>query len=206
MERRAPGGAGGDRWPCRAVGRGRGAVENGVEDRPLNWAVYYCDFGRYQGPVSDGPSAYMSDSNCSYKREVLELVASQWRDGFHETLVNWDLAARGHQLHLDPGMTVFQTRRTLRLRPALYERYVWGRSFAGTRCASIPASQRAVLAALSFLLPPVLTWRVFARGIGKPNKGKLLTALPLVLLLQVFWASGELTGYLTGRAAPDATP
>ena len=32
-----------------------GAIENGV-DRPLNWAVYYSDFGRYQNPFQSGES------------------------------------------------------------------------------------------------------------------------------------------------------
>lgn len=187
------------RGPWAGVG---GAVENGV-DRLLNWAVYYCDFGRYQGPLPDGPSTFMSDSNCSYKREVLESVAEHWRGAFHETLVNWDLCARGHQLRLDPGMTVYQMRRTLRLLPALYERYVWGRSFAGTRCAGISTGKRVVLAGLSFLLPLVLTWRIFSRGMGKKrHTGKLLAALPLIFVLQVFWAWGEFVGYVTGRAAP----
>ena len=27
-----------------------GAIENGI-DRPLNWAVYFCDFGKYQNPL-----------------------------------------------------------------------------------------------------------------------------------------------------------
>src|SRR5207249_4500436 len=50
--------------PYAAVG---GAIENEV-DRPLNWAVYFCDFGRYQNPLTAGPSVYLSDANLSYKR------------------------------------------------------------------------------------------------------------------------------------------
>src|SRR5690242_18055648 len=30
-----------------------GAIENGI-DRPLNWAVYFCDFLRYQTPLPTG--------------------------------------------------------------------------------------------------------------------------------------------------------
>lgn len=177
-----------------------GAVENGV-DKLLNWAVYFCDFGRYQSPLPDGPSLFMSDSNCSYKREILESVADHWRDAFHETLVNWDICARGHQLRLDPGMTVYQTRRSLRFGQALYERFVWGRSFAGTRCAGISLPKRVILAGLSFLLPLILTWRIFSRGMRKRrHTGKLLLAMPLIFLLQIFWAFGEFAGYLTGRA------
>ncbi len=36
--------------PHAAIG---GAVENGI-DRPINWATYFFDFGRYQNPVNPG--------------------------------------------------------------------------------------------------------------------------------------------------------
>ncbi|MBI4718934.1 MAG: hypothetical protein HY763_14100 [Planctomycetes bacterium] len=178
-----------------------GAVENGV-DRLLNWAVYFCDFGRYQNPVPTGPSDFMSDSNCSYKREALEQAKEHWKDAFHETLVNWELRRKGHVLRLDPGMTVYQTRRGLRLGAALYERYVWGRSFAGTRVKEVSSARRAILAGLSFVLPLVLTWRILSRGLKKGrHTGKLLAALPLIFLLETVWSWGEFVGYVTARAS-----
>lgn len=184
-----------------AVGGVGGAVENGV-DRQLNWAVYFCDFGRYQNPVPTGPSDFMSDSNCSYKREVLEEVRDHWKNAFHETLVNWELRRKGHTLRLDPGMTVYQTRTGLRVGAALYERYVWGRSFAGTRVKEVSGAKRAILAGLSFVLPLVLTWRILSRGLKKRrHTGKLLAALPLIFLLEIVWSWGEFVGYLTGRAS-----
>ena len=36
-----------------------GAIENGL-DRMLNWAVYFCDFGRYQLPFAAGRREYVS--------------------------------------------------------------------------------------------------------------------------------------------------
>src|SRR5918995_1394349 len=55
------------RRPWAAVG---GAIENGI-DRALNWAVYFCDFGKYQNPVPAGDAAFASDANVTYKREDL---------------------------------------------------------------------------------------------------------------------------------------
>lgn len=189
--------------PVAAVG---GAVENGV-DRLLNWAVYFCDFGRYMNPVPSGPSEFLSDSNSSYKREALESVREMWADAFHETSVNWELRRRGATLVLDPGMTVYQTRRTLRFFPALMERYVWGRSFAGTRAREVGGGKRVILAGLSFLLPAVLTLRIVRLGLSKRRSlGKLMAALPLLLLLQSFWALGEFVGYVTARTGAPAGP
>ena len=126
-----------------------GAVENGL-DRILNWAVYYCDFGRYQNPVPSADVEFVSDSNVSYKSDALMSVREQWYDAFHETSVNWELRRRGETLILDPNMIVHQTRRRLRFWPAFIERFVWGRSFAGTRAVDISGLKRLIFAALFF--------------------------------------------------------
>jgi len=181
-----------------------GAVENGV-DRLLNWAVYYCDFGRYQNPVPEGAVEFLSDSNVSYKREALWSVKDQWFDAFHETSVNWELARRGAILELNPKMVVFQTRRTLKPAFAFRERYVWGRSFAGTRAVEISTARRLFYGMFSFILPFLLTSRILVRGIRKKRHlRELFMALPVIVLLESFWALGEFVGYLTGRAAATA--
>lgn len=180
-----------------------GAVANGV-DRILNWAVYYCDFGRYQNPVPKGDVEFLSDSNVSYKREILWEIQDLWSEAFHETSVNWEIKRRGHKLRLDTGMVVHQTRRNLRFLPALRERIVWGRSFAGTRVSEISTSKRVVLGLSSFLLPFVLTGRIVQRAVSKKKHlDKLLLSLPVILVLETFWAVGEFSGYVTGKAASD---
>lgn len=182
-----------------------GAVENGI-DRLLNWAVYYCDFGRYQNPVPEGDVEFLSDSNVSYKRDALWSVKHLWQDAFHETSVNWELRRRGAKLRLNPEMVVHQTRRVLRFGSVLRERFVWGRSFAGTRALEISTPQRIFYAAFSFLLPPVLTSRILMQGLRKRrHRRELLLSLPLILLLQMFWAGGEFVGYLTKRASVQKT-
>lgn len=178
-----------------------GAIENDV-DRLLNWAVYYCDFGRYQNPVPEGAVEFLSDSNVSYKRDALWSVKDQWYDAFHETSVNWELIRRGAILNLNSEMVVFQTRRTLRMGNALRERYVWGRSFAGTRVQEVSTPKRVFYTVFSFLLPFLLTLRIILQGFHKKrHRRELLLALPLVFLLETIWALGEFVGYLTGRAA-----
>lgn len=181
--------------PAAAVG---GAIENGV-DRLLNRAVYYCDFGRYQNPVPSGPAEFLSDSNTAYKRIILESVRHLWEQAFHETSVNWELRKRGELLVLNPEMVVYQTRTTLGWRLAILERFTWGRSFAGTRVAGA-GSKRFIWAAMSWVLPLLLTGRVVVNSVRRRRLvGKMLIALPIILLLQSFWAIGEFVGYITGR-------
>ena len=174
-----------------------GAVECGGSTL-LQRAVYYCDFGRYQNPLPEGPAPYVSDSNVAYRRAALDDVADAWRDDYHETIVHWALVARGHELWLTPRSVVWQRRSGLTLRGALAERVVWGRSFAGTRARGISTGARLVYAAFAFVLPLLLTFRLL-RGVLRRRRGvgAFLACLPLVLLLQCAWAWGELVGYVT---------
>jgi hypothetical protein len=184
------------RRPCAAIG---GAIENAV-DRPLHWAVYFCDFGRYQGPLPPGPSDCASDVNVSYKRAALESVAPVWRGSYHETAVHGALRAIGESLWLDPEPVVRQERGPLRLAALLRERFAWGRLYAGKRVREISAARRLALFAGAPALPAWLLarqvrtawrrrrlWRPFAR------------ALPVLALLLVAWSAGEWLGYATGR-------
>jgi len=176
-----------------------GAIENEI-DRALNWAVYFCDFGRYQNPVPSGPSLYISDANISYKRAALERVRHIWQDSFHETSVNAALLASGEVLWLSPKIVVYQHRENMTPGSALRERFVWGRSYAGTRAREIPTGKRF----LFLLLSPALTILLVLRKVRdivqkKRLTGKFIQALPLTTLLTGFWSLGEFTGYLTAR-------
>jgi hypothetical protein len=176
-----------------------GAMENGI-DRPLNWAVYFGDFGRYQNPVHRGPSAFVSDANVCYKREALERVARAWADTYSESRVHAAFADRGAAIALSPDVVVYQHRLNLRLGPALVERYVWGRSYAAVRIESVVASRRILFAVLCPLLPFVLLLRQWGNVMRtKRNQGAFLKALPLTFLLDVAWSWGEFVGYVTGH-------
>jgi len=182
--------------PCAVIG---GAIENGI-DRPLNWAVYFCDFFRYQNPVSDGLSGFASDANSSYKRSALDMIRPVWQEIFHETAVNSTLLERGETIALSSGIIVHQNRQNLRFGPALTERFVWGRSYAATRSHLVGLGSRLVYAALSPVLPAVLTLRMARSAFAKGRGHDFLKALPAVVLLTVAWSFGEFMGYLTGRA------
>lgn len=180
--------------PYSAIG---GAMENGV-DRPLNWAVYFNDFGRYQNPVLRGPSAFVSDANVCYKREALERVANAWADTYSESRVHAAFADRAEVIALSPDVIVYQHRLNLHRGPALVERYVWGRSYAAVRVESVAASRRILFAVLCPLLPFVLLLRQLQKVLStKRNQAAFLKALPLTFLLDVAWSWGEFVGYVT---------
>ncbi len=181
--------------PFDAIG---GAIENGV-DRPLNWAWYYCDFGRYGRPFPEGDVRYASDVNISYKRETLERVRDVWRDTYQETTVNWTLQERGGTISLDPRPVVYQHRPSMPFRRALAERVQWARVFAETRAARVGGGKRLLYALITPLLPALLSVRVLGHMLRqRRNAGQVFKAMPLVFGLVVGWSLGELIGYLTG--------
>ena len=176
-----------------------GAVEFGGAEA-LAFTLYLCDFGRYGGPLRDGPARYVSDSCVAYRRLALVAVADAWRDDYHETIVHDALRQRGLECRLTNGAAVAQQRSLLTLGAALRERWVWGRSYAGSRFASTGWPRRIVYAAATPLLPFLLTWRLVRDAFRRGRfVGRTLAAVPLLLLLNGAWSLGECVGDLTAR-------
>ena len=171
-----------------------------ASDRILNRAVCLADFWRYQPPLTEQMSAFASDVNIGYRAEVLQSLRDVWDDDFHETVVNDELLERGHEVWLSPEMKIYQDRGNLTWREAIRERFVWGRSYGGTRVASLSFPRRVALAMLCPILPFVLWSRVLRstwRGGRFWSNG--LSVLTVALLLVAVWSYGEFVGYVTGR-------
>lgn len=184
--------------PYEVIG---GAVENGIE-RPLNRALYYCDFGRYGRPFQSGEVSYASDVNLAYKREALMAIQSVWHGAYHETTVHWTLQSLGKKIFLDNRPVVYQMRTSLMFRQALIERVAWGRVFAETRAGRLSTLRRFLFAAGSLLLPGPMSARVYKhmKRQGQPN-GTIFSTLPVVFVLLIGWSVGELLGYVNGEPA-----
>jgi hypothetical protein len=175
-----------------------GAIENG-RDALLNWAVYFCDFSRYQLPFAPGPREWVSDVNIGYKRQALDRTRELWRDRYHETTVHWALQRAGESLFLTPEFVVDQMRGRLRLGGLMVERLAWGRLFAYTRAREISGWRRVALAAAAPFLPFLLFARHARTQVAKRVAlGKFIRASPIVLLLLAAWSLGEIAGYVTG--------
>jgi Glycosyl transferase family 2 len=184
------------RQNCAAVG---GAIENGI-DRTLNWAVYYCDFGKYQNPLPPGESSFASDANTSYKRQALETVRPIWQASFSEVVVNGALIARGEKVILRPEVVIYQNRRDLDFVFALRERFSWGRSYAASRSALLSEARRLVYSILSLGLPIVLLLRMgLTAWKRRAHFTKFVGALPIIVVLLISWSLGESVGYIVAH-------
>lgn len=183
-------------YPHAVIG---GAIVNG-RDATLNWAVYFCDFGRFQPPFASGPRQWVSDINVGYKRQALDQTRDLWRDRYHETTVHWALQRAGATLFLTPDLVVSQQRGPLRFLSLLRERVAWGRLYAWTRARELAPVRRIGLALMTPLLPVLLFFRIARLQIdGKRTFGKFAAASPAVAVLLIAWSVGEAIGYITAE-------
>lgn len=185
-----------EQHPNLAIG---GAIENG-RDHALNWAVYLCDFGRYQRPFAPGPRSQVSDVNVVYKRRAIEQTREIWKERFHEPLVHWALERSGESLFASPDLIVDQMRDNLSLGSLLRERVAWGRLFGTLRAREASPARRAVLVLASPLAPGLLFARIVRDQVAKGGSlARLAKVSPAVIVLLTAWVAGEVVGTLTGR-------
>jgi hypothetical protein len=178
-----------------------GAVENRCPDKPLNWAVYFYDYGKYMLPEQGRVAATLSGMNVSYKREVLKEVESAFHDGFYETSIHEDLRRQGHDLYLAPSAIAYLSK-DYEFGEILRTYFYLGRSFAGRRVAGARPGKRALFALGACLLPILLSLRTVIRTTPKRRHvKKLFLSLPYLLSLTVSWSSGEFCGYLSGEGS-----
>ena len=182
-----------ERTACAAIG---GAIENGAGGL-WRWAVFFCDFGRFQAPLADDNPEYLSDTNICYKRAALEATQELWRDRYQEPRVHWALRRQGMKLLLSDRPVTIQERGAVGIVPLLQERVHWARLFGQIRGREISRARCLLLAAATPLLPLLLFVRSLKRQIGKRrNVWEFSAAAPITVVLLHFWSLGEFLGYL----------
>lgn len=187
-------------YPDGVIG---GSVENGV-DRLTNWAVFFCDFGRYQPPLDIADPEYVTDTNICYKREALQSVKDLWQTVYQEPEVNWALRRAGAGLRLSDAARTVQVREFKSAGSVASERFHWARLFGMVRGREMSRGQCLKYAVLAPALPLVLFLRHFRRQVQKGHHvGRFVQAAPFTLFFLACWSAGECVGYveaLIGRS------
>jgi len=184
--------------PYVAVG---GAIENASGARPLDWAVYFFDYGKYMPPNRAGVIDSLPGMNISYKRSVIELAEKTFNAGFSETFIHEELKRQGQELYLSDSAVVYYKKNDS-LKETLLKFYHMARSFGGKRAANATLIRRLVLIFGSLALPILLPARIALRVVRKGrNIRPLLLSLPHLVLLMTSWAAGEFCGYVWGEGA-----
>jgi hypothetical protein len=192
-----------------APGAVGGAIENGSTDRLIDWAVFFCEYGRYMTPLAPEPAHDLPAQNVSYSREALASIDDLVRRATWEPLWHWRLASHGTPLVRD-GAIVVVLRRRYSFAGFARERFDYGRSFAAQRTESSPVATRLLFAAGCVVLPAVVLFRIVRDVLSKRRHTReLLLSLPYLGMFACLWAAGEGTGYVFGSRAEEirgATP
>jgi hypothetical protein len=175
-----------------------GAVETTRLRRPLDWAVYFCEYGQFMRPIKSGVVNELPGNNLSFKRPALETGMEFVRHGFWKTYWLRQLQAAGIELISDPSVVV-SYRKSFNLVQLLIRRFHHGRCFAGMRNAQVSPLMRIIYAAGCGLLPFLFFVRIVGAILPKKRYLKEFTlSLPYIALAVVSWSLGEFCGYLGG--------
>jgi hypothetical protein len=187
------------RQPWAAVGP---AVGNANPDNAVSWANLLIEYAPWLVPATAGVVEHLPGHNSSYKRAILlayDAALETMLDA--ETILHWDLRAKGYQLYLEPAAQTLHvnftgTKASIRLR------LHGGRLFAAARARNWLLARRLVYAAAAPLIPLVRLRRLVTQTQRQRQAATLpWQAIPVLLMLLVCDAVGELAGYLRGAGA-----
>jgi hypothetical protein len=175
-----------------------GAVDPIPERGLVDWAAYFCEYGRFMRPLKAGVVSELPGNNMAFKRMALERGRRFVEPAFWKTYWCRALQREGVQLCAIPSMVTYDAK-SYRLLPFLVRRYHHGRCFAGMRNREISGMMR-LLYFLGTPLLPVVSLQRIARPILQKRRylRQFLFSLPASILAVISWSMGEWCGYLAG--------
>lgn len=177
-----------------------GPVMSNANPRSItSWANLAIEYSYWLEPMPRGEAEHLPGHNCSYKRSLLLAYGDQLEEMMDaESILHWDLRARGHGLAIEPkARTLHQN--FSRFLPSITLRFHGGRLFASARAAQWPVWRSLVFTGAAPLIP----WVRFARIIrelrreGRPRH-LLPRIIPALFILLAFDGLGEMVGYAFG--------
>jgi len=177
-----------------------GAVEPAARGWGIgDWAAFWCEYGQYLPPLRPGPAFDLSGNNVAYRRHVLAASGAlhQGQHSFWKAVAHRRLRTAQVELWVEPALIV-RHEGTVAFGAFLRRRFHHGRCYAAGRIADQPRLRWRSVAAAP-LLPALFTTRLYASVWPKRRwRSMLLLATPLLWLLYLFWAAGELVGAMVG--------
>jgi hypothetical protein len=182
--------------PWAAVGP---MVCNGNPDSMVSWADFFIAYGQWSNPTGAEVIDHLPGHNSSYKRDLLLEYGPNLEAMLEaESVLHWDLRAKGYQLYLEPAA------KTAHLNFAFLSSWLpiqfWaGRQFGATRAHHWSLLRRLMFVGAAPLIPLVRLWRIqkHIRRSGEPQT-LLYRILPTLILGLVLDGLGQMIGYGLG--------
>jgi GT2 family glycosyltransferase len=184
------------RHPWAVVGP---VVKNANPQSHISRSEMLIGYGPWLDPTPGGTVAHLPGHNSSYKRSILLEYDDRLEALLEaESVLHWDLSAKGHRLYLEPAAKISHLNASL-FPSMLRERLNSGRFFAATRARDWSPARRLIYAGSAPLIPLVRMWRILGHLRRSGGVHRLpLTMVPLVLFGLSLSAFGESMGYALG--------
>ena len=185
------------RGPWAAVGP---VVANANPRSAVSWADFLPGYGPWLEPTPGGVVSYLPGHNSSYKRDLLLELGDDLDPMLNaESVLHWELGARGYELYLEPRAKTRHFNFS-RLPAYLRATFLHARTFAAERARGgrWGLVRRVAYAGAWPLIPLVRVRRVFRDVSRAREHGVLPRVLPPVALGLTVSALGEAAGYLLG--------
>jgi hypothetical protein len=175
-----------------------GSVENAATDTWIDEAAFLCEYGHLLPPLPAGPVAGLTGNNTLYDRELLERYREVTDGGFWENRLHDAMREDGVELVCHPEISVGH-KMHYTFGEYMSQRYLFSRAFTGKRMEGVGAAKRYAFGLASFVLPPVLLWRVGRNLWSKQvDRGLALRSMPLIGFFVLAWAFGDAVGSIFG--------
>ncbi len=171
-----------------------GAVENAARERLVDVAAFLCEYSHCLVPPPAGPAPWVTGNNVTYRRRLLERFKGVIALGGWENLLHDAMRDAGVPLMSRPDISVGH-KKHYTVAEYVTQRYLYSRSYAGSRVAGAPLGKRLFYGAAACALPPLLLARIVSnvRRAGRYQR-ELIRSLPLLAAFVVAWAAGEAVG------------
>ena len=184
--------------PSHCVAVIGGAVEFRSSARLVDWTAYFCEYGQFMRPLTEGKVNELPGNNVSFKRWALEKASEFTQNGFWKTYWCRALQKKGITLVSKPSIIVYYNK-SYSLKPFLIRRFRHGRCFAGMRIVEISFLARAFYVLGSPILPFVFLVRLIGTLLPKQRyRREFVLSFPISVLAIIMWSIGEFCGYVAG--------
>ena len=175
------------------------AMCNANPESMTSWANLIIEYGPWLDPTEARTVNHLPGHNSSYKRLYLLDYGADLDDMVEaESILHWNLRAKGYELYLEPEAKTFHMNFSSAL-SSISLRFCSGRLFASSRSRHWSSLRRLFYFTGSPLIPLIRLLRILRelRRPGRPQKllPRILPALVIGLTLE---GIGEMIGYVLG--------
>lgn len=182
--------------PWTAVGP---ALCNANPESTTSWANLIIEYGPWLDPTEARIVDHLPGHNSTYKRLHLLDYGPELEGMLEaESILHWNLRAKGYQLYLEPAAKTSHLNFSLAF-SSIKLRFYSGRLFASTRSQHWPSLRRFFYFAGSPLIPLIRLLRIL-RELRQPRRPQKLLPriLPSLVIGLVSDGIGETVGYALG--------